>query len=266
MFTRTFSIFPLLILATLGMSAWGLPRGTVQPLVATHYLGWDGRALGVTDAGAVAGVTGRLTAGAVGRTVSGHGRTTANRYTAAGWEAWAEWNTIPSGKAPGITLRLESTGESIHLATADATSSFAADPTYAAHGVQVRMTKGRWHAGAGLAAARLNGDPLTAVASVGAGLDLPLGRDLRLQPEVTGYADEYQGRHLATGVCLALRTAPARRADLTLEASLFPQGVPLAGTPLSAASAVGAVYGDANAPQLRTRPVAYVSLSGGYQF
>jgi hypothetical protein len=269
----SFRIFLLLLaLATLlGAAAQPLPRGTVEPRVTTRYLGWDGRALGVTEAGAAAGVLAGVTMGAAYRTANGHGRTAARRYTAAGWQAWTEWQPISATAThPGITLHLEGTHERIHLRSADDTSSFAADPAYAAGGAHVRVTGDHrgmsWHAQAGLATARLNDTAVATVASVGGQLDLPLGRHLRLQPALVGYADDFQGQHLSGEARLALRTPPAARTAFALEVSLFPRGVPLAGTPLSPAATAGAVYGDTATTQLRTHPVAYVSCSGGYRF
>lgn len=247
-----------------------LACGEIRPISTVRYLGWDGRALGSADIGAAAGVTDTLTVGLVRRDTTGHGSMGTRHYDAGGWQGWGEWQPLRAAEAhPGIALRIEHSEERIHLFSADATSSYTADPGFSSTGGQLSLIMR--HRGikitayAGAHVATLNSSEVATIQSIGGRLAIPLGRRHSLESNLVGYRDNYQGRHVSYQTSVALHTVSSHM-NIAVECSLFPCGIPLAGTPLSAASTVGVIYGDSASAQLRTRAIGYISISGEYRF
>jgi hypothetical protein len=248
-----------------------LQRGEVQPDITTHFLAGDGRAMGVLNGGASVGLTNALSVGATVQGTSGHGRTETRRYDAVGGRVWGAWQLAHvDAKHPGLALQIEKTEERIRLHSVEPGSSFTADPAFASSGVQLRTTFTRrgiqFAAHAGMGRAAVNHDEVATVASLGGEMRIPVNNRYYLQSALIGYRDNYEGRHVSYEARLGLHTTPAHRIGLNIEASLFPRGIPLAGTPLSAASAVGVIYGSSATAQLHTQMVGYLSVSGEYQF
>lgn len=247
-----------------------MQRGEIRSDITTHYLDWDGRALGMLEAGVAVGLTNSLSAGASLRDTGGHGRTL-TRYTADGAQVWGAWQLLhANAKHPGLALRVERMGESSQLSSTSATSSLTANPTYASSGVELRADTRRWRknitVSAGVSTSMLNNEYEATVESFGGQMDIPLGKRCYLQPALFGYCDNYEGRHLTCDARLALHTAVTRRLNFSLAADLFPRGIPMADTPFSAASTVGVIYGSSASAQLHTRAVGYLSLAGEYRF
>ncbi len=272
--SRQYFVWSLLVCASLlraDQPTALLPAAdTVHATVETHYLSWDGRVLAVVDTGVSMHPTGALSAGADARRSAGHGRSHDNRYAGDGWAAWGQWQLSARPGRPGLALRVEHAADAVHISSKDAASLLAADPTTASTGLLLAVTAPgdalEARAVAGMYAVSLNGRPVATVRMLGGILTVPLGTRTRAQLALTGYQDQYLGRHFSPRVEVMLATLPTSRGGLRLGASIFPRGVPLAGTPLSAPSVIGAVYGSSAGAQLRTHAVGYLSLAVDYRW
>ncbi len=256
---------PWLLLAGASASAgtpWTLPAHTVQPSTTVTYLGWDGRALTQVDTGLAVGLTSFLTVGAAFRGADGHGRDVDNSYASTGYGVWSDLR-LPFG-LPAV-VHLEHSGANVHLRASSPDSSLQADPTWAATGVELRTGAGPFTARTGGYQVATNGLLTSTVYLLGGGVRMRLARWLHADAGVTGFVDNYQTRTTALETTLSLH-AGTPRVGFTLGAGYYPRGVPLAGTALSTASTIGAVYGSDAAPQLHTAQVGFVSMAGTYRF
>lgn len=263
----------LLIVGTIGATGYPVALSSppshdprLQTRVTSHYLAWNGRALAVMNAGITARPTPHLSIGGAYRYSHGRGHSTASRYGSTGWGGRADWRmlTRQAGRS-SLSLAAEHATDQVHLHSIDINTSLQADPSFAATGVRVVM-EAPYHAltsmgWAGMYTARVNAQHVANVHLLGAGLARPLGRRTRVYLAVTGYRDDYQGQHFSQEVQLGLTAHVGPKGEITLSGSVFPHGIPIAGTPLSAAAAVGTIYGGSAVAQLRTQPAGYLSLS-----
>jgi hypothetical protein len=240
---------------------WTLPARTVQTTASVTYLGWDGRALAQVETGVAVGITAHITAGAAYRGAGGHGRDAANRYTAHGYGVWGDFH-IPG---TGLAVHLAHDGANARLRAASADASLQADPIWRASGAECRAAFGPVTGRAGAYQVETNSLTTSAVYLAGGGVGVQLAPWLRAEASATGFIDEYPTPRATVETTLGVR-ARRGRGDLAVTAAFYPRGVPLAGSALSTAATIGAVYGSDAAPQLHTAPVGYISASAGYRF
>jgi hypothetical protein len=243
------------------------PPSVFRVTATTHAMAWEGRALGMLETEISHDLNDRVTIGGSVTTASGHGHSRSNRYEANGLSVWGQWRALPSSEErPDVDLRVEQEWDAISLNSSDATSSLQADPTCSTTGVQVRVTSSGWQARTTLHTVQVNKQHVAEVASIGGEINLPISTYLTLVPSAAIAADNYQGGHTTCEAGLGLNATLGDRTHLMLGANYFPSGVPLAGTPLSTASAVGAIYGSSASAQFRTEAVGYLSARLEYEF
>ena len=278
---RWLATFSLVLGTMLGVAAQAAAPGTspageirggeIRPVLDSHFIALDGRALGMIEAGAEGGLANGISLGAAYRGTGGHGRASTNHYDGHGWQAWGNVRLLrQTDTRPGISLYGEHLADAIHLHSTTSTSDFTADPTCTSTGGQIRVNgncgKFPWLLKAGVYGTSVNTLPLATVELAGIETSLPVGHHLTLQPSLTGYHDDLNGGRYNAEARLALHGSPAKNMRVTLAGSLFARGIPLAGSPMSVPSAIGVDYGSTATAQLHAQVAGYLSLSADLHF
>ncbi len=261
---------------------WGFCLRPVLPNVDTPALSaaarltemeQDGRRVSLRELSLAGRVAEPVSVGATLRQTRAHGRNVNNRYRADGWRAWGALCPVMPGDdlaEPGLFVLLEYQRDATEIQILTPTTSAFAEPDVISYGGQAAMvlTNGRQsgHLRAGLYTTEMFGDSLTTVLLLGGGWETPLTSMLTLDAALTGFRDDYQGRHYDAELALGLRYAPSSRATLTLAGRYYPRGLPLAAAPLSPAAAVGALYGSSATNRLANDAFATLSLEGCLAF
>jgi len=232
----------------------------------------DGRRVSLRELNLAGRVAEHVTAGATLRQTHAHGRSVSTRYQADGWRAWVALCSVTPGEdlaEPGLFILLDYLRDAADIRYRTATTLFAAEPDVISYGGQAAMvlTNGRWsgHLRAGLYATELLGDTLTVVL-LGGGWEAPCTEMLTLEAALTGFRDDFQGRHYDAELALGLRYAPSPRTMLALSGRYYPRGLPLAGAGLSPAAHIGAVYQTSATAGLMHDAVATLTLEGSLAF
>jgi len=248
-------------------SVYALPVKSVSLVSADQVLSWNGRAISVWDNGVAVKVTPMAVVGGFIRSSSGHGSSGQTHYSANGWDVWGTY-TLQSddGKQPTLTLGLEHLHEADTVLLNSPTEFFQATPRVDTTGIELRVQTApqrlRWIARVGYYSTQVFEENLSDILLIGVGSELKLTPNTTSSLALTQYYDNFNGNHfsylLRGGIVYRLHP----HWKLGLSASYFPRGIPLAGDPLSSASAVGAaIGGNTTASGMHVNSFGYLTLA-----
>jgi hypothetical protein len=240
--------------------------GKVAFTTTTSYITWDGRVLDLTEVGLTATPIAPLSLGVAYRDSNGHGQSEQSTYNGHGWEGWASLRLLSERKLyPELALNGQTFIDDIALQKVTSTESEFAAPRARSTGIDLCASRhigaDVWQLDAGTYDGYLFGEREVTVMGLGARYAHPFTRILQGHLALAGYRDNFEGGRYHSYVLQAGgRAGHPDRVHLLLAGNYFPRGVPLAGTPLSTAALVGAIYGGTAATSaINTSAFGYLS-------
>lgn len=248
------------------------PGGTVRADARQSGMEANGRRV-VLQEWELAGAVDPIALGATYRRLRAHGHSVLNRYDSDGWRLWGAWRARQPGasfRQPGMMLFGETLQDNGALQVITANSSSFASPKVNAAGGQAALVSplgvGSAHLRAGLYTVAVDGDRLATEWVYGAGGEYPLTPRFNADAAITGFRDDFQGRHYDVELAASLRYALTDRLSVTAGGQYYPRGIPLAGTALSPATAVGAEFGASATDQLRNDAVGILTAHADFTY
>ena len=254
------------------LSIYTPPDHNVSLTSTDTTISWNGRGFTVWDYGVAKKVLPKLTLGGFIRSGSGHGHSGSSHYDTNGWDLWGTYLLVPEkGAYPSLTVGAEHLHENTALLLSTPTEYFYTAPSVDISGVELLAQAHRqqttWLARAGAYSTSVFDADFAHVLLVGIGAEQRLSPKAVASVTLTQFHDDFNTSQDCYNLHVGIVYRPRPHVRLGLSSSFFPQGIPFAGDPLSAASADGtAVPVSTTATGLRTNHFGYVTVSGAVDF
>ena len=243
----------------------------VSPVVSYQGVEWGGRAISSVEAGAVAEIQGAYTLGISSLKDAGHGLTFIDTVDGNGLHCWAGVHSkCAPGKKPIFGLTVDMVSDDVYIHGKNFYLELNSWSKYRATGMLLDAKMQRGHATllghAGLYAVTLDGERYSDVGTIGCGASMPWGKRVRAQLQLSSFSDNYQGRYITYEIKAGVSFQPNAHSSIAVGGSYYPKGTPPAGTPFSAASAIGATFDDEFFGAIRSSSFGNLSLTGQLRF
>ncbi|MHB9131506.1 MAG: hypothetical protein ACYDBB_10505 [Armatimonadota bacterium] len=192
-----------------------------------------------------------------------------------GWRVWGKVLAVDeTATRPAISLFAEYDNHTINANQQSDDSQFHAIAKYQAVGGQLLVSRKFYrhtslHGRAGIYTTEMNdGNTLSTVQLLGGGVSTMLNQRTSLHLFVTGYHDTYYENRVSGDIQAIAIIRPSTRLNFTLSGTFFLHGAPYAATPLSAMSAMGALYagGLPIYDRLQHGMTGYLSVCSSYSY